>query len=303
MNTSNYNRSFKEFNSEFLSKHYKLFDEIFGDPFQGFLEAEIVEQLKENFNLSTDELLVKILPAAEIFVQAPVSNFKVGSLVLADSGNLYFGANIELGKCPLNFTVHSEQAAIINAMLHKESKVNTLAVTVTPCGHCRQFINELNTADTISIMLMNGEKQTLDNFLPNRFSPKDLGNNKGLMDKYYQELEIEFVPSLLEAEALMQAKLSYSPYTKTYSGAAIKLNSGEVFQGTYIENAAFNPSVSPLNSALVHCAMSGKNFKNISDAVLIEDKDAPNSQIEVSKIIINSISDIELQVKTAVKVL
>ena len=302
MNTSNYNRSFKEFDSEFLSKHHKLFDEIFSDPFEGFLEAEILEQLKENFNLTTKELLVKILPAAEIFVRAPVSNFKVGSLVLTESGNLYFGANIELEKCPLNFTVHSEQSAIINAMLHKENKITALATTVTPCGHCRQFINELNTADTIDIILGNGDETKLDDFLPNRFGPKSLGNEKGLMDKYFQELEIDFVPTLLEAEALTQAKLSYSPYTKTYSGAAIKLKSGEVFQGTYIENAAFNPMVSPLNSAIIHCVMSGKNINDISEAVLIEDKDAPNSQIEISKIIINSISDIKLQVKTAVKV-
>ncbi len=302
MNTSNYNRSFKESDSEFLSKHYKLFDEIFSDPFEGFLDADIVEQLKDNFSFSTKELLVQILPAAEHFVRAPISNFRVGSLVYADSGNVYFGANIELENCPLHTTIHSEQSAIINAMLHKERKLTALATTVTPCGHCRQFINELNTADDIRIILCNGDETNLDDFLPNRFGPKNLGNNKMLMDKYYQELEIDFVPSLLESEALEQAKLSYSPYTYTFSGAAIKLKNGEIFQGTYIENAAFNPSVNPMNAAIVNCVMSGKDIKDITEAVLIEDEEAPNSQIEFSRIIINSFSDVKLQVKNAVKV-
>ncbi|MGD8782099.1 MAG: cytidine deaminase [Ignavibacteria bacterium] len=302
MKTSKNIRSFKNSDSEFLSKHYKLFDEIFSDPFKGFMEAEIFEQLKENFNLTTNQLLVKMLPAAEIFVRAPISNFNVGSIVLAESGNLYFGANIELENCPLQVTIHSEQAAIINAVLHKERSIRTLATSVTPCGHCRQFINELNSANTIKILLCDEQELTLDNFFPNGFGPGDLGNSKGLMDKYFQELEIDFVPSLMESEALMQAKFSYSPYTKTFSGAAFKLKTGEIFHGTYIENVAFNPSVTPISSALVHCIMSGKDINDISEAVLIEDKDVPNSQIEFSKIILKSISAVELQVKTAVKI-
>ncbi len=44
---------------------------------------------------------------------------------------------------------------------------------------------------------------------------------------------------------------SYSPYTKSPSGAAIITKEGKVYAGPYVESAAFNPSLTPFHAAWV----------------------------------------------------
>ncbi len=49
----------------------------------------------------------------------------------------------------------------------------------------------------------------------------------------------------------------YAPYTRCHSGAALVLSSGAVTSGCYIESAAYNPSLSPFHSAVVHGVTQG----------------------------------------------
>jgi cytidine deaminase len=55
-------------------------------------------------------------------------------------------------------------------------------------------------------------------------------------------------------------------------------SSGRRFVGSYIENAAFNPSLSPLQVALMRMAMAGEQFSSIVRVVLAEVANAPISQ-------------------------
>src|SRR5206468_5952186 len=50
--------------------------------------------------------------------------------------------------------------------------------------------------------------------------------------------------------ALDAARKAYAPYSKSPSGVAIRSASGRTYRGSYIENVAFNPSLSPLQVAL-----------------------------------------------------
>lgn len=43
----------------------------------------------------------------------------------------------------------------------------------------------------------------------------------------------------------------YAPYTRCYSGAALITRAGAVAAGGYVENAAYNPSLSPFHAAVV----------------------------------------------------
>ena len=40
-------------------------------------------------------------------------------------------------------TIHAEQSAISHAWLRNESRITDIVVNYTPCGHRRQFMNEL----------------------------------------------------------------------------------------------------------------------------------------------------------------
>ena len=71
--------------------------------------------------------------------------------------------------------VHAEQSAINNAWLNGAQAVLKIAISDAPCGYCRQFMNELSTADSLEILLPERDFN-LHELLPYSFGPKDLGN-------------------------------------------------------------------------------------------------------------------------------
>ena len=90
--------------------------------------------------------MVDLLPLARTYARPPISNYLVGAVARGVSGDLYLGANIEIPGHSLGFSVHGEQFALSNAYMHSEKGIAAIAVTAAPCGHCRQFINEMAPA-------------------------------------------------------------------------------------------------------------------------------------------------------------
>jgi cytidine deaminase len=211
-----------------------------------------------------------LLPEAAKFAKPPVSNFKVGAVCRGTTtGRLYLGANLEFRGEALSFTVHAEQSAVTNAWIHGEEGIDLLAVTAAPCGYCRQFLNELSTAATLSVSISDDAAHTLSKLLPSSFGPKDLGVTAALMSKANQQLTIDDEDELAQA-ALRAANMSYAPYSKSYAGVALRTNDGQMFSGPYAENAAFNPSMSPLQVALSALNMAGGSFDAIAEAALVQ---------------------------------
>jgi cytidine deaminase len=100
--------------------------------------------------------------------------------------------------------------------------------------------------------------------------------------------------------AWQAARKSYAPYTKAHSGVAIGTGPGRTFAGSYIENAAFNPSLSPLQTALVALIAAGENPAAISRATLVEREGAAISQKSVTEAALNTIAPaVELEVVKA----
>lgn len=50
---------------------------------------------------------------------------------------------------------------------------------------------------------------------------------------------------------------SYSPYSKCPAGAAIITSDGDVYSGPYVESAAYNPSIPPLQTAIIDAVIDG----------------------------------------------
>lgn len=101
----------------------------------------------------SDEELVKIAVMARKNAYAPMSKYKVGAALLASSGTVYIGTNVE---APSVITTNcAERVAIQAAYTHGEREFLKLAVvgamdgndmldsTLTPCGTCLQFILEM----------------------------------------------------------------------------------------------------------------------------------------------------------------
>ncbi len=270
-----------------------------------FIPGEVVASLTTIIEL--DQLMIALLPAASSHARVPLSNFEVGAIALGSTtGSLYLGANMEFPSHALSFSVHGEQSASNNAWLHGEEGLDAVAVNAVPCGYCRQFLTELATPTGLDILVKNADRgpadvshsrNPLSYYLRDSFGPSDLGVLGGLMNQHSNGLSVDS-PDPLVQEALQAANSSYSPYTGNFAGVALRTRSQRTYVGRYAENAAFNPSMSPLQSALATLNMHEPPQApyNIEAAVLVEDARSKISQLSSTLAILSSIApDVELQ--------
>ena len=115
----------------------KLKEILLADDFCGVITAKDALQLTKVLGVSTEQLMLELIVPARLYAKPPLSNYHVGVVSQGLTGNLYLGGNIEFSGEALNFTIHGEQAAIINAWLHGEQGLASIAIGGVPCGHCR----------------------------------------------------------------------------------------------------------------------------------------------------------------------
>jgi cytidine deaminase len=259
--------------------------------FSGHIPADEVRRLVKDEATTVEALMIELLPLARTYARPPLSDFHVGAVVRGASGSLYLGANIEIPGHALGLSVHAEQAALSNAYMHDEQGVAALAVTAAPCGHCRQFMNELSPEGEIQVLVGRNTATRLSSLLPMAFGPKDLGLKQGAFPVSQVELALpNGVSDDLTIAALGAAKKSYAPYTKAHSGVAILTKEGRLYRGSYLENAAFNPSLSPLQTAFVALILAGDKSSEISRVVLVEVEGAPISQKSVTEAALSAVA-------------
>jgi cytidine deaminase len=114
---------------------------------------------------------------------SPYSRFRVGAAVLAESGAVYTGCNVE--NASFGLTQCAERAALTAAISAGESP-GSLALLVLyvpgdtahpPCGACRQVMRELMSADSRVVSCCDTEevrKWSAADYLPDPFTPESL---------------------------------------------------------------------------------------------------------------------------------
>lgn len=124
--------------------------------------------------------LEKAARAAAKAAYAPYSKFRVGAAVIAGSGKVYAGCNVEnasYGLCNC-----AERTAIFTAIAAGERQIAAVVVytptpaPTMPCGACRQVINEFGPEATIVSTCDSAERieTTLPRLLPEAFGPGNL---------------------------------------------------------------------------------------------------------------------------------
>ena len=111
---------------------------------------------------------------------APYSQFSVGAAVLAESGRIYGGANVE--NASYGATVCAERAAIFKAVSEGHRTFRRIVVAgrsekfCVPCGSCRQVMREF--APEMEVICLNGKGEarqyTLRQLLPESFGTEYL---------------------------------------------------------------------------------------------------------------------------------
>lgn len=130
----------------------------------------------------------------------------------------------------------------------------------------------------------------LSALLPMAFGPKDLGRKQGAFPVGRVEFTFPASADALAEAAFDAARSSYAPYSGASSGVAISTRSGRIYKGSYIENVAFNPSLPPLQTALVEMLVAGEEYAAISRVVLAERAHAKISQKSATGAVLSAIA-------------
>lgn len=274
--------------------------------FRGCLSPSAVRDLLLCEETSIEDLMVALLPNAARRAFVPITDYRVGAICLSKNGSLYYGCNIEIPNQVCGFAVHAEQTALANAYGHGDREVKALAITAPSCGHCRQFMAEFSSSMDLTIIIKGTYETTLANLLPDFFGPQHLDNPEGIANQPAVMLKLtsDSKPSNKElaARALKAAEVSYAPYSGSLSGVAVRTKTGSIYSGSYIENVAFNPSLPPLQSAVVALSMKGELPTDVEACLLVEFSDARITQADASQAVLRGLNrDVVLETVYAQK--
>ncbi|XP_047261251.1 cytidine deaminase 1-like [Capsicum annuum] len=297
------------------------------------VEASEAESITQKLGLpSVRHLLPVLVEPAQSLARPPISNYHVGAVGLGSDGRLFLGVNLEFPGLPLNHSVHAEQFLLTNLAVHNCPRLVAFAVSAAPCGHCRQFLQELRNPCSLQIHItsqhQNNHFEPLREILPNPFGPFDLLDDETplLLERHNNGLSLlnrdggdpcngfdsnpqskrsgNFLTTngfckyaeterstLLKIAALEAANNSHAPYSGCPSGVAIMDCDGKIYKGSYVESAAYNPSLGPVQAALVaFVAGGGGGYQRIVAAALVEKETANVRQEDTARLSLMLIS-------------
>jgi len=129
--------------------------------------------------------LLNLARAAAERAYAPYSGFPVGAALLTADGSFIAGSNVE--NASYGLTVCAERVAAWTAAAAGHREIRAIAVVApkapgaTPCGACRQVLNEFAPCDGELIVVLEGaagpELVPLSVLLPRSFGPRDLAHS------------------------------------------------------------------------------------------------------------------------------
>ncbi len=123
--------------------------------------------------------LIQTALAVRAKAYAPYSHYAVGAALLAASGRVFEGVNVENAAYPTSMC--AERVAVFKAVSEGERKFTAIAVATenggAPCGSCRQVLAEFGL--DIEVIIVNSEGKVIRHMpvgqlLPGAFLPKDL---------------------------------------------------------------------------------------------------------------------------------
>jgi cytidine deaminase len=126
-----------------------------------------------------EQELIEAAMAAQQRCYCPYSSFPVSAALLASSGEIFTGVNVE--NASYGLTICAERVAVGTAVAAGARSFELLVVVVkgggSPCGACRQVLNEF--APHLRILMVNQEGEVvqeanLDDLLPQAFGPHSL---------------------------------------------------------------------------------------------------------------------------------
>jgi cytidine deaminase len=243
------------------------------DNLGGVITGEEARSLCAWFALeSMEQLLLLVLPHAQKLARPPISRFQVGAVGLErDSGAIVVGGNVEFPGTNLGFTVHGEGFVATRAFSRGQALAMIAIGEAHPCAFCRQYLSEFAFGGELRLVDPIGHRLTLGELYPWPFDPAYLGAAGAAPGTVpWPELTVE--PTGLPAAVIdrleMAGRRAHAPYSKCPSAVVLGLSDGSFVTGACIESVAYNPSMGPLQAAVVDLLAHGYDYSDITEATL-----------------------------------
>ena len=240
------------------------------DNMGGVLRADIAARIVAAHDLGTIRtLMILLLGEAQKFARPPISNFFVGAVGLeAGTGHLVLGGNVEFPGTHLGLTLHGEGFVFTRAF-SRGSSIEAIAIgEAHPCAHCRQYLSEFASSPALELIDPLGHTLTLAQLFPWPFDPAYLGESGAVPGKLlWPELTLD--GDVAHAEALLAAgRKAHSPYSRCPGAVVLEMKDGTLLTGASIESVAFNPTIQPLQAALVDLLAHGFTYDDLRSVSL-----------------------------------
>ena len=239
----------------------------------GVLPRADADAICRHHGLAAEELMLLVRPLAEREAHPPVSHFYVGVVGReVETGNLILGYNIEFPRTHIWNAVHGEGFVTTRAF-SRGTTLNTIALSEAhPCAHCRQYLSEFARGTDLTLIDPLGHRLTLAALYPWPFDPDYLGQ-KGIVAGEVRHpglaLAANDLPPATAARLTELGRRSYTPYGRAPAAIVLTLSDGTVVGGAAIESVAFNPTMSPLQAAMIDLFAHGYGARDIVDAAIV----------------------------------
>lgn len=266
---------------EALSK--KIGEFLLTRPF--IIPAELVREIQAKLEISDEDLLINLLPLYEPFARPEISQFRVAVTALTEDGKVFVGVNLEFGGLSKHYTIHGEQFLFSQLFHHHQGTPRMMALRYHCCGHCRQWMNDIKNVRKMPILVAGNEVTNLERLLPNAFGARDLGIDAELLThppaQTWRNVSVPIegvlnVPDLFALASTLGAATNsfvpqgYSPEAKVLGCGVTVETTQASYCGSLIENAAFNPEVSPISAALIGVVAAGEDYDAIHKITHVE---------------------------------
>jgi cytidine deaminase len=245
-----------------------------GDNLGGVITGDEVSSLCTWFGLdNVEQLMLLVLPHARALSRPLISKYEVGAVGLVkDSGAIIIGCNVEFPGTHLGTTLHGEGFITTRAFSRGESLAKIAIGEAHPCAFCRQYLSEFASARDLLLIDPLGHRLKLSELYPWPFDPAYLGESGAVPGTvHWPTLQLEPNPLSPDIAAKLEAtgQRAYAPYSKSPSAIVLLLSDGSMIGGATIESVAYNPTISPLQAAIVDLLAHGYEYRDIIDAALV----------------------------------
>lgn len=220
--------------------------------------------LIERYGLDGIETLMLLaLPVAEKLANPAISGFMVGAVGLDSDGALILGGNVEFPFTHLGTTLHGEGSVLVRAFSRGTTLARLAIGEAHPCAHCRQCLAEFAAAPDLVLIDPLGHRLRLADLYPWPFDPNYLGE-AGAIPGATPWPGLTFTGTQGPGALLAAGRKAHTPYSGCPAGVVLVTDDGTEIAGSALESVAFNPTIGPMQAALVNLIATGRPYSSIA---------------------------------------